>query len=89
MLGKRRYIDAIGFFLLGGQLKDALDIAETRLKDIQLTLLIAKLYSGEEDFWKIVKRTSESGDPFLTSISLWLEHEYIKAVECLVDSKLG
>ena len=87
LLGKRRYVEAIGFFLLGGQLKDALDIAETRLKDLQLTLLIAKLYSGEEEFLKIVKRTTESGDPFLTSISLWLDNEYIKAVDCLVDSK--
>jgi len=46
LLGKRRYFDAIAFFLLGGALKDALDVAQNRICDVQLALLIAKLYAG-------------------------------------------
>ena len=39
LLGKRRYLDAIAFFLLGGALKDALDVARNRLNDIQLGMV--------------------------------------------------
>ena len=32
LLGKRRYLDCIAFFLLGGALNDALDVATNRIK---------------------------------------------------------
>lgn len=85
LLGKRRYFDAIAFFLIGGALKDALDVARSRIGDVQLALLIAKLYAGDAEFLSIVESMTED-DPFICSIHHWLNGEYISAVDVLIDS---
>jgi hypothetical protein len=46
LLGKQRFEHAVAFFLLAGSLKDALEVCLAKLKDIQLALLIARLYDG-------------------------------------------
>ena len=65
LLGHRRYYDAIAFFLIGGSLKDAIDIAQNRSQDFQLAILIAILYSGQDtkvddsiifDFYRFISR---------------------------------
>jgi len=46
LLGKQRFEHAAGFFLLAGSLKDALEVCLAKLKDIQLALVVARLYDG-------------------------------------------
>ena len=47
LLGKQRYLHAAAFFLLSGSLKDAIDICIDKLHDLQLAMVIARLYDGE------------------------------------------
>jgi hypothetical protein len=39
---------AAAFFLLGGQLKDAVNILVKKLDDYQLALIVARLVEGED-----------------------------------------
>ena len=47
LLGKQRFLHAAAFFLLSGSLKDALDICVDKLDDLQLAMVISRLYEGE------------------------------------------
>ena len=49
LLGKQRFLHAAAFFLLSGSLKDALDIIINRLDDLQLAILVGRLYEGGND----------------------------------------
>ena len=47
LLGKQRFEQAAAFFLLGGALSDAVAVCLTRLHDLQLAIVIARLYEGQ------------------------------------------
>lgn len=49
LLGKQRFEHAVAFFLLAGSLNDAIEVCLTKLDDLQLALVIARLYEGEHD----------------------------------------
>lgn len=49
LLGKQRFEHAVAFFLLANSLNDALEVCLTKLEDIQLAMIIARLYEGEHD----------------------------------------
>uniref|UniRef100_A0A6B2EFJ9 Putative rabconnectin n=1 Tax=Phlebotomus kandelakii TaxID=1109342 RepID=A0A6B2EFJ9_9DIPT len=49
LLGKQRFDHAVAFFLLANSLNDALNVCLTKLEDIQLALVITRLYEGEHD----------------------------------------
>lgn len=49
LLGKQRFDHAVAFFLLANSLNDAIEVCLTKLEDLQLALLIARLYEGEHD----------------------------------------
>ena len=86
LLGHRRYYDAIAFFLIGGSLKDAIDIAQNRLQDFQLALLIAILYSGQEMRMDLILEIATSqSDPFVYSIYHWTKGDYSKAVNVFLE----
>ena len=46
LLGKQRFLHAAAFFLLSGSLKDAMEIIISKLEDIQLAILVGRLYDG-------------------------------------------
>lgn len=46
LLGKQRFEHAAAFFLLAGSLKDALEVCLAKLKDVQLALVVSRLYEG-------------------------------------------
>ncbi|XP_077146958.1 dmX-like protein 1 isoform X1 [Ranitomeya variabilis] len=50
LLGKQRFEHSAAFFLLAGSLKDAVEVCLEKLHDIQLALVISRLY--ESDFEK-------------------------------------
>ncbi|XP_043473124.1 dmX-like protein 2 isoform X3 [Leptopilina heterotoma] len=47
LLGKQRFEHAAAFFLLAGALKDAIDVCLDKLNDIQLAMIIARLYEDD------------------------------------------
>ncbi|XP_055600709.1 dmX-like protein 2 isoform X2 [Uranotaenia lowii] len=49
LLGKQRFEHAVAFFLLANSLNDALEVCLTKLQDLQLALVITRLYEGEHD----------------------------------------
>ncbi|XP_006886049.1 PREDICTED: dmX-like protein 1-like [Elephantulus edwardii] len=49
LLGKQRFEHAAAFFLLAGCLRDAVEVCLEKLNDIQLALVIARLYESEFD----------------------------------------
>ena len=51
LLGKQRFLHAAAFFLLSGSLKDAVEIIISKLNDIQLAMLIGRLYEGATEVY--------------------------------------
>lgn len=49
LLGKQRFEHAVAFFLLANSLSDAIEVCLTKLEDLQLALIITRLYEGEHD----------------------------------------
>lgn len=49
LLGKQRFEHAVAFFLLANALNDAIEVCLTKLDDLQLALVITRLYEGEHD----------------------------------------
>lgn len=49
LLGKQRFEHAVAFFLLANSLNDALEVCLTKLQDLQLALVITRLFEGEHD----------------------------------------
>lgn len=47
LLGKQRFEHAVAFFLLAGSLSDAIEVCLTKLDDLQLALIITRLYEGD------------------------------------------
>ncbi|KAJ8249356.1 hypothetical protein GJAV_G00233900 [Gymnothorax javanicus] len=47
LLGKQRFERAAGFFLLAGALKDAIEVCLEKLEDIQLAMVVARLYESD------------------------------------------
>ncbi|XP_078741216.1 dmX-like protein 1 [Lampetra fluviatilis] len=44
LLGKQRFTHAAAFFLLAGSLHDAIEVCLEKLHDLQLALVVARLY---------------------------------------------
>lgn len=94
LLSKQRFEHAAAFFLLAGKLWDAIDVCINRLKDLQLALVVTRLYEGDggPTYERLLKEcilglrhTQEpSTDPFLRSIALWLLQDYSGALETLL-----
>ena len=70
LLSKQRFQHAAAFFLLGGKLWDACEVCISRLGDIQLALVIVRLYEGDGGpvYEKILKETILGIDDSQTSM---------------------
>lgn len=56
LLGKQRFEHAVSFFLLAGRLKDAIEVCLRNLADLQLALVIVRLYETDfESLSQIIK----------------------------------
>eukprot|EP00794_Sanderia_malayensis_P010274 gene10274-11329_t len=93
LLGKQRFEHAAAFFLLADALWDAIQICIGRLNDIQLALVISRLYEGEHGpfFHRILSEyilgegsEQPHSDPFLRSMTHWLCRSYNRALETLL-----
>lgn len=95
LVSKKRNLLACAFFLLAGNIKDALFVAIDKMKDAVLGLLIARLAEKDEPFDQpkkeetkaemlyrehFIERGRRLGDPYLQNIGHWQRKEYIQAV---------
>lgn len=75
LLGRQRFLHAAAFFLLGNSLSDAIEVCLDRLNDIQLALVICRLYDGGDVLPESAKKIlfthilgcDESGQNYLPS----------------------
>lgn len=96
LLGMQRFEHAAAFFLLADKLWDAVEVCVSRLEDLQLALVITRLYEGDngEVYQRLLKeyvlgvsagtnrsRLETSPDPFLRSMAHWLLQDYPGALE--------
>ncbi|XP_049821296.1 dmX-like protein 2 isoform X4 [Aethina tumida] len=104
LLGKQRFEHAAAFFLLAGNLKDAVEICLNRLQDFQLAIIIVRLYEGDEDYLKKLlyehilgcdpngenqDMTRAHPDPFLRSMALWTLKQHQAALSTLLIGNAG
>ncbi|KAM9821767.1 dmX-like protein 1 isoform 3-T3 [Syngnathus typhle] len=97
LLGKQRFHHSAAFFLLAGSLKDAVEVCLEKLQDLQLALVISRLYESEFEtastYKKILQRhvlghdkqIPMHPDPFLRSMAHWVLEEYSKALDTLLE----
>ncbi|KAI0068306.1 WD repeat-containing protein [Artomyces pyxidatus] len=92
LLSKRRFEYAAAFFLLGGSLKDAVNVCIRQLDDFQLAVALARLVEGTDDgpiLQEILNNTViplsfRKGNRWLGSWAFWLLHRRDLAVRILV-----
>lgn len=105
LLGKQRFEHAAAFFLLAGALRDAIDVCLNKLNDIQLAMIIARLYEDDMTspnlkrllFEEILGYDKEGNqdmirahpDPFLRSMALWILKDYSGSLNTLLLTNVG
>jgi DmX-like protein len=92
LLGKQRFEHAAAFFLLAGKIRDAIEVIINNLHDIQLALLIARLYNDDEQNLvdQLLNReilSKSHGDPFYRSMAYWLMKDYERSLNTLLENE--
>ncbi|KAL7392288.1 hypothetical protein ABVT39_022451 [Epinephelus coioides] len=97
LLGKQRFQHSAAFFLLAGSLKDAVEVCIEKMQDLQLALVISRLYESEFEtsstYKKILQRhvlgqdkqIHAHQDPFLRSMAHWVLEDYSRALDTLLE----
>ncbi|KAI9716290.1 MAG: regulator of (H+)-ATPase in vacuolar membrane [Chrysothrix sp. TS-e1954] len=80
LMGKRRHEYAACFFLLAGNLKDAIGVLSNQLGDLQLAIAVARVYEGDSSpalqellREKALPKAVETGDRWLAIWTLLLQ----------------
>ncbi|KAI0041796.1 WD repeat-containing protein [Auriscalpium vulgare] len=92
LLSKQRFEYAAAFFLLGGSLRDAVNVCLRQLDDFQLAVALARIVEGSDDgpiLQDILNKTIiplsfRKGNRWLASWAFWLLHRRDLAVRILV-----
>ncbi|KAK2899244.1 hypothetical protein Q8A67_010662 [Cirrhinus molitorella] len=97
LLGKQRFHHSAAFFLLAGSLKDAVEVCIEKMQDLQLALVVCRLYESEFEMSCTYKRILQRHvlgqdhqiaahqDPFLRSMAYWVLDDYSKALDTLLE----
>ncbi|XP_055025061.2 dmX-like protein 1 isoform X2 [Misgurnus anguillicaudatus] len=97
LLGKQRFQHSAAFFLLAGSLKDAVEVCIEKMQDLQLALVICRLYESEFEMSSTYKRILQRHvlgqdrqipahqDPFLRSMAYWVLNDYSRALDTLLE----
>ncbi|KAI0036631.1 WD repeat-containing protein [Vararia minispora EC-137] len=91
LLSKQRFEYAAAFFLLGGSLKDAVNVCLRSLDDFQLAIALARIVEGDEGpvlttvlETKVVPEAFRTGNRYLGSWAFWMLRRRDLAVRILV-----
>uniref|UniRef100_A0A672KKH7 Dmx like 1 n=1 Tax=Sinocyclocheilus grahami TaxID=75366 RepID=A0A672KKH7_SINGR len=97
LLGKQRFQHSAAFFLLAGSLKDAVEVCIEKMQDLQLALVVCRLYESEFEmscsYKRILQRhvlgqdqqIAAHQDPFLRSMAYWVLDDYSRALDTLLE----
>lgn len=91
LMGKRRFEYAAAFFLLAGNLKDAVSVLSNQLNDMQLAVAVARVYEGDDgpvlkQFLeeKVLPQAALDGNRWLATWAFWMLGKRDKAVRSLI-----
>ncbi|ORZ24097.1 RAVE protein 1 C terminal-domain-containing protein [Absidia repens] len=91
LLGRQRFEYAAAFFLLGGKLKDAVNVILKNLKDFHLAIAVCRVYDGDDSpllkdilVNYVIPLAIETNDRWLLTISYWLLGQTHDAVRSIV-----
>lgn len=92
LLGLQRFEYAASFFLLSGSLKDAVNVCVKNLNDIQLAVVLCRVYEGDSspllvDLLQkgVLPGAIEQGNRWLASIAFWHLNQREKALKVIVE----
>lgn len=92
LLGKRRFEYAAAFFLLAGNLQDAVNVCLHQLQDLQLAVAVARVYEGDEGSVlrmllenKVLPLAASDGNRWLATWAFWMLGRRDLAVRSLIS----
>ena len=91
LLGKRRFEYAAAFFLLAGNLQDAVNVCLHQMRDLQLAVAVARVYEGDDGLVlrtlledKVLPQAAVEGNRWLATWAFWLLGKRAMAVQSLI-----
>lgn len=92
LLGKRRFEYAAAFFLLAGNLQDAVNVCIHQLEDLQLAIAITRVYDGDNSLVlrslledKVLPQAALEGNRWLATWAFWMLGRRDMAVRALIS----
>lgn len=92
LLGKRRFEYAAAFFLLAGNLQDAVNVCIHQLDDLQLAIAITRVYDGDDSLVlrslledKVLPQAALEGNRWLATWAFWMLGRRDMAVRVLIS----
>ncbi|KAL9138282.1 MAG: hypothetical protein Q9175_000508 [Cornicularia normoerica] len=93
LLGKRRFGEyAAAFFLLAGNLQDAINVCANQLHDLQLAIAVARVYDGDDSLVlrslleeKVLPQAAFEGNRWLATWAFWMLGRRDMAVRVLIS----
>ncbi|KAL8927727.1 MAG: hypothetical protein Q9208_002142 [Pyrenodesmia sp. 3 TL-2023] len=92
LLGKRRFEYAASFFLLAGNLQDAVNVCVHQLQDLQLAIAVARVYEGDDGLVfrmllenKVLPLAASEGNRWLATWAFWMLGKRDMAVRSLIS----
>lgn len=92
LMGRRRFEYAAAFFLLAGNLKDAVSVLHNQHGDTQLAIAVARVYEGDDGpvlraflTEKILPQAVREGNRWLATWAFWMLGRRDYAVRALVS----
>ena len=91
LLGRRRFAYAATFFLLAGQLRDAVNVCAQQLDDLQLAIAIARAHEGDGGpvlaellEQRVLPRAAFEGNRWMATWAFWMLGRRDRAVRALI-----
>jgi len=91
LMGKRRFEYAAAFFLLAGNLQDAVNVCANQMSDVQLAVAIARVYDGDDSpvlheliEGQILPQAAREDNRWQAMWALWMLGRRDKALRALV-----
>ena len=83
LIDKKRYLHAMAFFILGGNIEDCIRVSVDRLKDLNLAQVFCLLFKeAKPDYLFEVMR---KGDPWMKHLAHKIAGKHILSYNCLFE----
>lgn len=92
LLGKRRFEYAAAFFLLAGNLRDAVNVCAHQMQDLQLAIAVARVHDGDDSLVlhslledKVLPQAALEDNRWLATWAFWMLGRRDMAVRVLIS----